>query len=213
MTALVVCRSNGWLRRPDCIFRAALFLSVLAHLLVLGWLKFPEYRQLPATGEGYATLTVQLSSRPTSAIPDQQPVIFTNDLRLELVTPSPALLPEPPVVEMIEKNQEVVTEKSSVEVIEQSEPVVPEHPTPPPAFVDHRDPATRPGMATVFLRISEDGRVLQMIWDKLPVVTREELLQMERELREKLYPATGSAYSVAETVIVPRARGIDKVAP
>jgi hypothetical protein len=202
-----------WLRRPDNIFRAALFLSALFHLLLLVWLKFPEHLLPLQIGGGHAALTVQLTPRTRAAVPDIQPMLFTNDLRLELLAPAPSPRPELPVAEFVAGYREAAIEKPQVEVAEQAEPIAPEQPAPPPAFVDRREPVLRPGMATVFLRINEDGRVVQMIWDQLPVVTREELVQMEMELLERYYPLTGSAYSVAETVIVPKARVLNKAAP
>ncbi len=209
---MAVCPPVNWSRRPDSVFRAALFLSALSHALLMGWLKFPEHPLRMEIGGGYAPLTVRLapSSKQAAA---EQPALFSSDLRLNLLEPSPIPNPELPLVEIVESNREVPAETPPTEVVEQAVAPATEQPAPPPAFVDRREPVLRPGMATVFLRISEDGKVEQMIWDQLPVVTQEELLQMERELREKNYPATGSAYTVAETVIVPRARELNIVAP
>lgn len=205
---MAVCPSVNWFRRPDSVFRAALFLSVLSHALLLGWLKIPEHLTHLEVGGGYAPLTVRLAPSPKQAAAEQ-PAIFSNDLRLNLLEPSPIPAPELPVVEIVEGSQEATTETPPTAVVEQAVPPATEQPVSPPAFVDRREPVLRPGMATVFLRISEDGKVEQMIWDQLPVVTQEELLQMERELREKAFPVTGSAYTVAETVIVPRARELN----
>lgn len=202
---------TGWISRPEQPFRAALFVSLVLHLIAISVLEFPRDRVDALIGGGQTTLTVSLAPGAPPEVPPLPAQFFNDKLHFEFLQPVNSLLPEKPAIPPeVPAPQPAAQEKKPVEPIPSAEPQQPS--TPAPTFIDKREPVPRPGMATVFLRINEEGRVVQIIWDQLPVVSREELLQMERELRERLYPATGSGYALAETVIVPRARNATSTA-
>lgn len=196
---------TGWTSRPERPFRAALFVSLVLHLIALALLEFPRDKVDALIGGGQTALTVSLAPGAPPEAPPLPSQFFTDNLHFEFLQPVNSLLPETPAPPPeASAPQPVAQQEKPVEPIPMAEPQP--QSAQEAAFIDKREPVTRPGMATVFLRINEEGRVVQIIWDQLPVVSKEELLQMERELRERIYPATGSGYALAETLIVPRAR-------
>lgn len=189
------------LGRPDTSFRAALFLSVLLHALLIVGLRMETRLPEVVPGVGMSLLTITLGPPPAPAgMPSPPPVASAP-------APLPAPSPLPPSSSHPEPTSPIETAAS---------PVAPHPPAPAsaettvtttaPAFVDRRPSVLREGMATAFLQISEEGRVLQLIWDQVPYVTPEELLEMERELRDRQYAPTGSRYTLADVIQVPRAR-------
>ncbi|MCX7627175.1 MAG: hypothetical protein N2Z69_02000 [Methylophilaceae bacterium] len=116
----------------------------------------------------------------------------------------PAAAPAPPQPD-IQAPEVALPAPETGTALQQPAPPAPA-PPPVPAFVDRRPPALQEGMATAVLHVDDHGHVQQIIWLVLPYVTFEELQQMETELRQRQYPATGAAYNLAEAIQVPRAR-------
>lgn len=193
--------------RPEKAFRAALFLSAVFHLAVVLWVRFPEYQIPLPIGAGNNTLIVQLTGKSATDAQDRQVEFISKELRFELISPAPVVLPEIPVADYQERDSEPSSEGEESSKVAEAAPATPGQQQPTAAiFIDHRESVVKPGRATVFLSIDEAGKVVKIIWDSLPVVSKEELMQMEAELLEKPYTGTGSPYSVAETVVVPRFR-------
>ncbi len=193
--------------RPEKAFRAALFLSAVFHVVVVLWVNFPVCRIPSRIGAGNDALIVQLTGKSGTGAQDSQVEFISNELRFELISPAPAVGPEIPVVDYQGRGSDPSTEDEESSKVAEAAPATPGQQQPTAAiFIDHRESVVKPGRATVFLSIDEAGKVVKIIWDSLPVVSKEELMQMEAELLEKPYTGTGSPYSVAETVIVPRFR-------
>jgi hypothetical protein len=189
------------LGRPDAVFRAALFLSALLHALLIAGLHLETRLPEVKAGGGMSLLTVTLGPPPAPAgMPSSLPVAST-----------PASLPVPSPLPPAQSYPEPTPPFEAPAPPTAPQPTAPANAetkatTPTPALVDRRPTMLQEGMATAFLQISEEGRVLQIIWDQVPYVTPEELLEMERELRDRQYAPTGSRYTLAEAIQVPRAR-------
>lgn len=92
---------------------------------------------------------------------------------------------------------------NSMAVIQNSLPAQEVHVTPadPATSSQESDSASQ---VQALLLIDADGKVQQIIWNKLPALTEQGLSKMEQRLRQKSYLITGRPYTTTETVEVVR---------
>ncbi|HEY8096518.1 MAG TPA: hypothetical protein VIE65_10570 [Methylobacter sp.] len=184
----------------------ALFFSILLHFTVLVFLNPARPVNVLKSD---IVLTVSLAPAPNSAI----------------IEPASA---EKPLSEPIEEQPEITKEKPEIEQMTIEKPISssPQKTTTNPAnnhVIDIQnslsgkevkstpsDPTIRSqesdsaSQVQALLLIDADGKVQQIIWNKLPAITEEGLSKMEQRLRQKNYLITGKSYTTTETVEVVR---------
>jgi len=190
--------------RPDSEFRTALILSGLFHAAVLAWIKLP---QLPLEILGAdAVLMVRLVPVQGTGLPqDSLPVSATDTVKPQALSPTKQELPLAATVQIAKPSSAIHSDKTPNTVPVATNPdAQDELPQEAPAVPVQSDrQVLNPRMVRVLLVVGKDGSVGQIIWGSLPSVTEETLHEMERRLRQKTYPATGSTYPVTEVIDVP----------
>ena len=186
--------------------RAALLLSVLAHLGALAFWQLPP---LPRTLEGRTFLTVILLPPQNASLPKTEQQPLPESTIKEPPAPVP-LKPEPSIMELPKtpepapSSQQELHVSNAAPAMEEDQPAIEEFRALPADPVAENRNIQTAGQARALLLIGEDGAVRQIIWNQLPAVTDEELRQMEQRLRQKAYLARGGLYTVTETIEVPR---------
>jgi cell division septation protein DedD len=189
--------ATGGASRPDEFIRAALLLSILAHLAAFAFWKMPVK---PIAMEGHRALTVLLlprqhadTAKTTPPPPQEKPA----EVQVEPEKPE---LPKPPPVTASRHTQPEKTDAPAPEkepAKEQSQ-AAPSDPVLLNYIFQNAD------KAQALLLIGEDGSVQQIIWQQLPAVTEQELHEMERRLRQHSRMARGTSYTVPESIEIPR---------
>ncbi len=185
------------LSRPNNVFRAALFLSALIHVLGLLYLKLPPPSQIL---QGKPALSVILAKPKDVGSPIPEPISSSPIKRQPLEESS---LPVTQPVQQEEVKIEASTAETSLEMAAEPDAGetlqdVPADPVTPSAQI------VEAGKVQVVLQIGENGAVRQIIWNALPAITDRALQHMEAQLRMKIYLVTGSSYTVTEIVEIPR---------
>jgi len=186
--------------RSDNIFRAALFLSVLLHLVAIQYLRLPE---LAEPMRGKAALSVILAEpqdvgRPVPEPPTPIPAP---------VLQQPLEVPKPPPLEAAVKDEQTTPPMDIAKPIPQpkSEPTSGETLQETPADpVESNQEIVEAGKVQALLLVDYEGKVTQIIWKTLPAIADETLQQIEQQLRARIYLATGKTYTVYEIVELPR---------
>jgi hypothetical protein len=186
----------AWASRPDEIIRAALLLSVLAHLAAAVFFKLP----FPLLAlEGRTALTLILLPRQLVDAP--KPVTQT--------PPEPTPEEKPAPVTVIPTQPHEIAgphpqQPASHPAPAQENPVKEElRALPANPVVENRIVQTA-GQAQALLMVDEEGNVRQIIWKQLPAVSEEELKEMERRLRQRGHIARGELYTEPATIEIPR---------
>lgn len=191
----------GWASRPDEFIRAALLLSVLAHLATMAFWKMPFP---PMALEGRKALTVILLPRQGASTPKLQapplPEPAVNEAPAEATIKTE--LPKPPPRPATSSPQQ--QQPSNAAPAPESQPVKEEHQALPADPVVENHLIQTAGKAQALLLVDENGAVRQIIWKQLPAVSEAELKEMERRLRQRGYLARGELYTVPESIEIPR---------
>jgi hypothetical protein len=197
----------NWASRPDEFIRAALLLSILAHLGAMAFWKIP----FPPTAlEGQKALTVILLPRQDANAPKAETAPLPEPALME--APAPVeVMPEPPKAELPKPPQPISSPRQEPQVSNAAP--APENqsanqesqPLPADPLVESRQNQIA-GKAQALLLIDQNGTVEQIIWKQLPAVSEEELREMERRLRLRAYLARGKRYTVPESIEIPRVR-------
>jgi len=197
----------SWARRPDEFIRAALLLSVLAHLAAMVFWKMPFP---PMALEGQKTLTVILLPRQDTSAPKQEPPPLPEPVVKE-APDEVAIKPEPPKTELPKPPQPVSSPRQNAQ-LSNTAPALEDQPVkkelnalPADPVVENRLIQTA-GKAQALLLVDENGTVRQIIWKQLPAVSEAELREMELRLRQQGYLARGNLYTVSESIEIPRQR-------
>lgn len=171
-------------RQPDARLGAALALSVALHVAVLTtWTPAVA----PARVGQHPVLTARLLGvRSFLETPAPAPA-RTDTTSVAAATPSPS--------------------RHATQAPPQAGPAEPpaartDSASPPGLAATATRPALPPGSVRVLLAIDENGNVRQIIWGQLFYMTNETLNRLEQQLRQKVYRATGRAYTVHEVVEV-----------
>ena len=182
-------------------FGRILLASALLHLLVLLTVKFPPKDR---SGAGFPVLTVMFKAMTPAPVRLPEPLPVTQE------SPPPRLLSQ----DAVAPAARVATKPPQVrEPIKEVKPVVAEAPLPSAAIngtskpVPGRDARTAPatGGVSVLMAIGEDGRVTEILWNRLPALTNEQFKRLENMLRANVYAASMAGTTVTEVVDV---RGI-----
>jgi hypothetical protein len=194
----------GWASRPDEIIRAALLLSVLAHLATMVFLRLPI---TPIALEGRKVLTVILLPRQNASAPKAEPPPVPEPAVQEApaavtVRPEPPKAESPKPAPITSSRQE--QHKTNAAPASEIQPMKQELRALPADPVDENQQIQTAGKAQAVLLVDENGTVGQIIWQQLPAVSEEELQEMERRLRQHAYMARGKQYTVPESIEVPR---------
>lgn len=64
------------------------------------------------------------------------------------------------------------------------------------------DKVLPPGVVRVVVVVDSDGKVKDIIWKELPVLSEEVLRSLEAELRRETYPSTGGDYPITKVIDV-----------
>jgi hypothetical protein len=196
----------GWASRPDEFIRAALLLSVLAHLAAMAFWKLPFP---PMALEGRKALTVILLPRQGASAPKPE----VPSLPEPAVKEAPAeatIKPEPPKAELLKPPPPPAISSPQQRQPSDDAPAPENQPVKEDIQALPADPVVEnylvqsAGKAQALLLVDESGTVRQIIWKQLPAVSEAELKEMERRLRQRGYLARGKLYTVPESIEIPR---------
>ena len=186
------------LYRENARFYLALVLSVILHAAILSWeLKHPTSRE---TGSSVMTVTISSSridslSSPEPANPDDgksfAEQLLTSNKSPVLVSPdrrqgrqAPTHLHSTLASQGVAAKIEVIGNGNSTSI-----------------EVDRR-PAVKPGQARFVMEVSSDGRIGQIIWDKLPAMDTETFNRLEATIRARGYVGSPSGGFLRQTINV-----------
>ena len=166
---------------PETRFRIALLVSAALHAVVLGFWNQTK----PVNPGGKRPLTVNFSPRSGPA----ERVMSEPRVKEEKLPPSvlvqASTRPTDVEFHIAPPPQKTVPAPVAIGV---------------PSRTEARSHAMPAGMVEVLLTIDEDGKPRDVIWSKLPALTREEFRRLEQAMRQKSYPSFGRTYTVTEVI-------------